>query len=148
VKPPVSVPSEATTDSAAGSNSTFQDAKKSRDAIRPSRVGGGIFRASGQSTVFPTREIVSEQDTAPLKSPDPPEPKVRPAEPAAPIKPPTSLFEFIRAWDSLSSHDEKYLLLSVRRMLFFQRPAHLPYCRAYLRNDIRRFSKHPLNQVS
>ncbi|KAJ7687450.1 hypothetical protein B0H17DRAFT_1070256 [Mycena rosella] len=36
--------------------SSFKDAKSARDSSKPSRVGGGIFRASGDHTIFPTRE--------------------------------------------------------------------------------------------
>jgi len=33
-------------------NDSFQKAKQARDASKPSRVGGGIFRASGESVIF------------------------------------------------------------------------------------------------
>ncbi|KAJ7665318.1 hypothetical protein DFH06DRAFT_1323710 [Mycena polygramma] len=63
--------------------SSFKDAKSARDSTKPSRVGGGIFRASGESTIFATREVnptSPKQETAATK----PEPVAKQAAP--PVK--------------------------------------------------------------
>ncbi|KAF9561099.1 hypothetical protein CPC08DRAFT_707668 [Agrocybe pediades] len=43
---------------ASGDKETFQKAKQARDASKPSRVGGGIFKASGESVII--REATAE----------------------------------------------------------------------------------------
>ncbi|KAJ6541939.1 hypothetical protein B0H19DRAFT_1175283 [Mycena capillaripes] len=62
--------------------SSFKDAKSARDSSKPSRVGGGIFRASGESTIFTPREgkpAPTKQEATPPK----PEPIAKPAVPPA-----------------------------------------------------------------
>ncbi|KAG5726879.1 RNA polymerase II-associated protein 3 [Termitomyces sp. T112] len=82
---------------------TFKDAKQARESSRPSRVGGGIFRASGESTMFSMR-------TLPAATP----PAVA-IVPVAPKTPPKTWFEFTRAWDAEPSTAARWgLILSLR----------------------------------
>ncbi|KAG6809839.1 hypothetical protein H0H92_014531 [Tricholoma furcatifolium] len=79
---------------------TFKEAKQERENFKPSRVGGGIFRANGESTVFPTREIPSASlTTRPPPEPTPAPRSTGPILPVAPEKPPKTLFDFTRNWD-------------------------------------------------
>ncbi|KAJ7897362.1 hypothetical protein B0H14DRAFT_3425379 [Mycena olivaceomarginata] len=71
--------------------SSFKDAKSARDSSKPSRVGGGIFRASGEHTIFKTREAgqpaPAKQDTAPPNAEPvapPPAKQDTPSPPPAP----------------------------------------------------------------
>ncbi|KAF7347448.1 hypothetical protein MVEN_01500800 [Mycena venus] len=111
--------------------SSFKDAKSARDSSKPSRVGGGIFRASGDNTIFTPREgkqpAPAKQDAAAPKpepapastkqdapSSTPPAPAPVPKLPlpipvqnsaasaAAKVKSPMTLFDFTRAWESAS----------------------------------------------
>jgi hypothetical protein len=120
---------------------SFQQAKQARDTARPSRAGGGIFRSSGQSTIFASRggeedataksrvEEVQETPEVEMKSPSPAhapavvsQPATVPSvsELAANIasltlpKAPTTYFDFNRAWHSLRSPEEKWALINVR----------------------------------
>lgn len=114
---PTSKPEEAETTASSSGDSpetssrptaTFQDAKRTREAVRPTRVGGGIFRASGQSTLFPTRELDVTART-------PPAPATGPAENINnALKPPVSLYEFNRQWENSSAHGDRYNLLKVK----------------------------------
>ncbi|KAF8073441.1 hypothetical protein FPV67DRAFT_1477851 [Lyophyllum atratum] len=109
---------------------TFKDAKQARESGKPSRVGGGIFRASGENTLFPPRGSASNaspkhepgpSSLAPPKSPPPSSPMNIDAQPVAddlrpvpPAKAPTTLFEFSTAWEAASSTAERWgLILSV-----------------------------------
>ncbi|KAH7885126.1 hypothetical protein F5I97DRAFT_1882676 [Phlebopus sp. FC_14] len=81
---------------------TFADAKRSRESSKPTRVRGGIFRPSGNHTIV-TRT--------------PHEPSLRSASVQAidkqdlPMKHPTTLFQFIKSWDSMSSDDARWGLI-------------------------------------
>ncbi|KAF4571362.1 anaphase promoting complex subunit cdc16 [Pleurotus pulmonarius] len=68
---------------------SFKEAKQARDSIKPSRMGGGIFRPTGKHTVF-THVGPSVDDTP---------------------KPTMSLFDFARAMHSLSTASDKWKLL-------------------------------------
>ncbi|KAJ7750261.1 hypothetical protein B0H16DRAFT_1887875 [Mycena metata] len=62
--------------------SSFKDAKSARDSSKPSRVGGGIFRASGESTIFAPREgraTATKAEPAPPVKQDDPKTKLEPA---------------------------------------------------------------------
>ncbi|KAF8204337.1 hypothetical protein K438DRAFT_2014989 [Mycena galopus ATCC 62051] len=71
--------------------SSFKDAKSARDSSKPSRVGGGIFRATGESTIF-TREgkqpAPAKQDAAAPTAEQVVKPTPPPAKEAAPSPPP------------------------------------------------------------
>ncbi|KAJ6486194.1 hypothetical protein C8R47DRAFT_1278683 [Mycena vitilis] len=80
--------------------SSFKDAKSARDSTKPSRVGGGVFRASGESTIFATREVnarksepAAKQAAPPVKTdaspPPPPKQEVSTPKPAPVVKQPT-----------------------------------------------------------
>ncbi|KAF8648972.1 hypothetical protein AX16_006086 [Volvariella volvacea WC 439] len=87
---------------------SFAEAKELRDGVKPTRVGGGIFRSSGQHTVFPTRDGLGSQA--------PSGPKSQPASSAGTAPPtaqaPMSLFDFNRKWDSCTLSDERWNLLN------------------------------------
>lgn len=94
--------------------SSFKEAKQAREQkseAKPSRVGGGIFRANGQSTIFKT---------------DPPAPAVKPSGPSHPsngpevpkvkpsVSPPSTLFDLNRAWESANTVDQRFDMITVR----------------------------------
>lgn len=119
--------------------SSFKDAKQVRETTKPSRVGGGIFRASGKNTIFTTKdgEVAASQpaSTTPVKTEksDPSTPAqsqapankaretsttpapVNTASPAPPVvvKAPATLFDFNKAWTNARSTEEKWQLLNV-----------------------------------
>ena len=112
-KPPASDVSKPTPTS-------FREAKQVREAKSAGRVGGGIFRMSGKDTVFETRDVLTPAvaDPPPHKGPSqiapaPPPPATATREPLAA---PRTLFEFMRAWDSIPSSDTsaRWTLLNVR----------------------------------
>ncbi|KAF7303003.1 hypothetical protein MKEN_01263200 [Mycena kentingensis (nom. inval.)] len=97
--------------------SSFKDAKTTRDSAKPSLVGGGIFRASGENTIF-TPKVKPAEKQAPQAT----LPKATPASPPVPApqsaptakfesKTPTSLFEFTRAWEETSDQGARLSLL-------------------------------------
>ncbi|KAF7337642.1 hypothetical protein MSAN_02237500 [Mycena sanguinolenta] len=118
---------------------SFKDAKSARESSKPSRVGGGIFRASGESTIF-SREVPAKQDAPanePATKPTPPAKQEQvPSPPPAPVptqnvsppvpvqksvlpaaanvKSPMSLFDFTRAWESTPDSAARLKLLCVR----------------------------------
>lgn len=103
--------------------STFMDAKQARESTKPSRAGGGIFRPSGDHTIFDKGEKQSSQPQADhVTQPSPP--------PAAAVngtsqktnslsstKPPMTLFNFTRSWESLDLAEDKWDLISVSQTL-------------------------------
>ena len=104
----------------------FKDAKQARESVRPSRVGGGIFRATGQNTIFPTREIPAPENSLepglqtaspslPSSQTDPsPKEVVTPLEGA--LKPPPTLFEFSKSWWTLNSPEKRWKLITVSHL--------------------------------
>ncbi|KAJ2922436.1 hypothetical protein H1R20_g14653, partial [Candolleomyces eurysporus] len=98
-----SVPSPSPPQPQPASSSSFQEAKQARDTIRPSRIGGGIFRASGPTTVFPTREMGSSNSST--TSPASAQPKTK-----APT--PKTLSDLVRVWDAQSTPEERWEVLS------------------------------------
>ncbi|KAJ7269276.1 hypothetical protein B0H12DRAFT_1094983 [Mycena haematopus] len=109
--------------------SSFKDAKSARDSSKPSRVAGGIFRASGESTIFtrpapaepvmkpapPAKQDAPSPPSAPIPVPDvsPPAPGQKSvALPAADVKSPMSLFDFTRAWERAPDSTARFTLLS------------------------------------
>ncbi|KAJ7201254.1 hypothetical protein GGX14DRAFT_655950 [Mycena pura] len=104
--------------------SSFKDAKNARDNNKPSILGGGIFRASGENTIFARNPTPTKQET-PLTAATPPVEKHVPPPPApapavtsatnaspAQIKSPMTLFSFTRAWESTSDPTARFALLS------------------------------------
>jgi hypothetical protein len=102
---------------------TFRDAKNTRDSVRPSRVGGGIFLASGDSKIFPTRNgstTVAEPKSVPGSGDGSSRSNSTPSflhKAMAPDRPLTSWYDFSRAWDSLSTTEERWSLFSVCSVL-------------------------------
>ncbi|KAF9473430.1 hypothetical protein BDN70DRAFT_899772 [Pholiota conissans] len=119
---------------------SFQDAKKARESARPSRAGGGIFRSSGQNTIFASRggeegltksgieEMVEvSEEKVKVKTPAT---SIKSEEPAvgatsAPVaqspldtasstgmKAPATYFDFNRTWHSFRSPEERWALLN------------------------------------
>ncbi|KAF9005444.1 hypothetical protein BDQ17DRAFT_1353102 [Cyathus striatus] len=116
-------------------STNFKDAKQSRNSTKPSRVGGGIFRSSGNNTLFTPRDgsfdpspmdIIEPEKSQKLTSGARSSPSFRdtmsgysqtqPPQPSAtsqkrPTKAPTTLFDFIREWSFTQSYDEKWNLI-------------------------------------
>ncbi|KAG5653657.1 hypothetical protein H0H81_011617 [Sphagnurus paluster] len=91
---------------------SFKDAKQARETVKPSRVGGGIFRASGESTVFPTR---ISPTTTPENSMTLSTNGIEQLNPVSPAKAPTTCFEFSRAWEAAGTLEERWgIALSTR----------------------------------
>lgn len=104
---------------------SFKEAKQARESAKSSKVGGGIFRASGASTIFPTREspspptqsrgvtskenVVMENDGT-VASPA----AAQTTSPQIVVKAPANLFEFVKAWTSAVKVEEKWQLINVR----------------------------------
>ncbi|CAA7269109.1 unnamed protein product [Cyclocybe aegerita] len=121
--PPTSYSSSETSSAKPAS---FMDAKQARENAKPSRVGGGIFRASGKNTIFPTRDSTTLADTPvpppaavprPILTPvnqknSPPQTASTYALNGSIHKPPSSLFDFTRVWGSLKSIEEKWQYLN------------------------------------
>ncbi|RXW14140.1 hypothetical protein EST38_g11716, partial [Candolleomyces aberdarensis] len=99
-----SVPSPSPPQPQPASSSSFQEAKQARDTIRPSRIGGGIFRASGPTTVFPTRETSSSNSST--ASPASAQPKTKPPTPK-------TLSDLVKAWGAQSTPEERWEVLSI-----------------------------------
>lgn len=111
------------------SPNTFQKAKQTREAQRPSRVGGGIFRANGESSLFksttstdvpepkqtPTTPLEEDPvDTTPNSSLDQP---TTPTQEIPVLPPPASLFDLGRSWTVEQSDEHRFALLIVRLQL-------------------------------
>ncbi|KAK7063833.1 hypothetical protein R3P38DRAFT_2593656 [Favolaschia claudopus] len=110
-------------------SSSFKDAKTTRDSSKPSRIGGGIFRASGENTIFSPRETrpppppptQPESETPPpvkQEAPAPPLPSIPPPQ-TSPItpssvktKPPMTLFDFTHTWAREPTPGARSALLS------------------------------------
>ncbi|KIM35927.1 hypothetical protein M413DRAFT_449556 [Hebeloma cylindrosporum] len=109
-------PPESTTKPSNSKPQNFKDAKQARESVKPSRVGGGIFRTTGQNTIFPTREIPTPessvepdlQTTSSLSSPL--------EEVVPPLggvhKPPPTFFEFSKSWWTLNSPEKRWKLIT------------------------------------
>ncbi|KAF8257306.1 hypothetical protein EI94DRAFT_1671024 [Lactarius quietus] len=90
---------------------SFKEAKQVRDEKNVGRVGGGIFRVSGNDTVFKTRDVpvAAPKDpahptanlAASVSSAPPP---ARSSQPT-PLPPPRTLFEFTRVWEGIPASD-------------------------------------------
>ncbi|KZP26273.1 hypothetical protein FIBSPDRAFT_949450 [Athelia psychrophila] len=95
--------------------SSFKEAKQVRESSKPSRAGGGIFRPSGEHVAYDKGEKLNPAALSSATTHDvtAAEASVTPA-PVAKAKPPMSLFDFTRAWESLLPDEvrEKWALLS------------------------------------
>ncbi|KIM78520.1 hypothetical protein PILCRDRAFT_591682 [Piloderma croceum F 1598] len=96
--------------------STFMDAKQARESSKPSRAGGGIFRPSGDHTIFDKGEKQSSADRAATKPSSPPAAAMngtsQKTNSSSSIKPPMTLFNFTRSWESLDLAEDKWRLIS------------------------------------
>ncbi|KAF9235174.1 hypothetical protein BU15DRAFT_78271 [Melanogaster broomeanus] len=86
---------------------TFMDAKRAREASKTVPVSGGIFRHTGNHTIV-TR-TTNESTTSPRAST--PAPVSTQSTPSPPIKPPMTLFQFTKSWDSLRFDDDRWSLI-------------------------------------
>jgi len=83
---------------------TFKDAKQSRDTAKPSRVGGGIFRSSGNHTIITRNEEILRPAPV-ITSP--------PATVDATVhKAPMTLFNFTKMWESNMKDEDRWNLFS------------------------------------
>ncbi|KAF8879478.1 hypothetical protein BD779DRAFT_1551728 [Infundibulicybe gibba] len=120
--PPAPTPAATTQE-----KKTFQAAKNARDAAKPTRVGGGIFRSSGQYTIFPSRgdPPISTQTTAATSvpgasGPSPSTPTENtPRRTPSTQKPPKNMVEFTRAWEAADMETRWDIISSIS-------PASLP----------------------
>ncbi|KAG1880705.1 hypothetical protein C8R48DRAFT_573161, partial [Suillus tomentosus] len=81
----------------------FKDAKQLRDTAKPSRIGGGIFRPSGNHTVFARDDKLS--GAAPVTTSFP---ALVNAVPQAPM----TLFNFTKMWESRMTDEDRWNILS------------------------------------
>lgn len=98
--------------------STFKDAKQARESVKPSRASGGIFRPSGDHTIFDKGEKQRSQSpgSSPSTKPSPSTTVNGPSQKTngfSPTKPPMTLFDFTRSWESLESTEQRWNLISV-----------------------------------
>jgi hypothetical protein len=99
---------------------SFKEAKHAREAKSVGRVGGGIFRMSGNDTVFNTREVPAPAPAVPTTPVPIPASTSVPTAHASPAPPPAAaprtLLEFTRAWDRIPATDSaaRWSLLNVR----------------------------------
>ncbi|KAL0960856.1 hypothetical protein HGRIS_005872 [Hohenbuehelia grisea] len=100
--------------------SSFKDAKSARESAKTSRVGGGIFRANGSSTIFTHLGDTTSDKTSAEKplgpkpdifaAPKPQNSRIR-KTPQRPLD--ISLVEFEKAWRNLASPAERWDFFSV-----------------------------------
>ncbi|KAG6815326.1 hypothetical protein H0H87_002938 [Tephrocybe sp. NHM501043] len=97
---------------------TYKDAKQARENGKTSRIGGGIFRASGESTVFPTKDYpVPSASVArgdPVQQRQTASTVLKPVTPIIPEQPPKTLFDFTRAWNANPTTPARWGLVLVR----------------------------------
>jgi RNA polymerase II-associated protein 3 len=111
--------------------SNFKEAKEVRESTKTSRVGGGIFRATGNHTLFKSKDVsptknpeVDQEDTKPEpKKPTSsvttlPSVSTVASLPAQSSETPLTLFDFIRKWQRSSSSADHWALLCVRIIPF------------------------------
>ena len=123
--PPIpTLPSPANSTNGASKPNSFKDAKQARETAKPSRVGGGIFRASGSNTVFTPRDNGNPTSADPLKSDSSStspfsiqlsakgDSNSKTSHVPVP-KAPNTLFDFVKSWGSLRSTEEKWRLINV-----------------------------------
>ncbi|KAK0449273.1 hypothetical protein EV421DRAFT_1780951 [Armillaria borealis] len=94
---------------------TFKEAKRSRDDVKTTRVGGGIFRSNGSNTIFPTREVTVPKSNDAKATPSHPVENDVPActslkAPSVPV--PTSLYDLTKAWDVHRSSEERFQIIT------------------------------------
>ncbi|KAG0704776.1 hypothetical protein DFH29DRAFT_1034785, partial [Suillus ampliporus] len=83
---------------------TFKDAKQLRDTAKPSRVGGGIFRPSGNHTLFARDKEVPGVTPATTSPPA----TVNGTVPKAAM----TLFNFTKMWESHVKDEDRWNILS------------------------------------
>jgi hypothetical protein len=121
--PTPTLPSPANSTNDSPKPNSFKDAKQARENAKPSRVGGGIFRASGSNTLFAPR------DNGNPTLADPPKADSSTSSFSARLsakndsksktsyipvpKAPDTLFDFVKSWGSLRSTEEKWQLVNV-----------------------------------
>jgi len=87
---------------------TFKAAKHARESTKPSRAGGGIFRSSGDHTIIENEDKKGVRPSGtPASSPPLPLSNV-----FSSAKPPMTLYNFTRSWESLDSAEQRWNLIS------------------------------------
>ncbi|TFK39052.1 hypothetical protein BDQ12DRAFT_630217 [Crucibulum laeve] len=95
---------------------SFKDVKQVRNNTKPSRVGGGIFRPSGNNTIFPERHLPSTSSPVPPAAPKLPQatalatmPTAAPlqSQPPAPSLPATTMTPELLTADAASPKPEE-----------------------------------------
>jgi hypothetical protein len=132
-------PQTPPTTSSSSKAASFAQAKQAREA-KITKVGGGIFRASGQHTIFPTRDVTP---SSPTPSSDPVAKKENEDSSHVPVEEeplplngaqhqpvssgdnedldpsaPATLFDLIRAWRSMLTSVERWKLLQVNILYY------------------------------
>ena len=112
-------------------SNTFKDAKQARESAKPSRVGGGIFRASGSNTIFTPRNngdpTLADPESSTSSSSVGPSAKDNSKIPYMPVpKAPNTLFDFVKSWGSLRSTEDKWQLIIVSIFKVKIHPIHRP----------------------
>jgi hypothetical protein len=101
--------------------SAFIDAKQARENSKPSRAGGGIFRPLCDHTIFDKGEKQSSADHAATKPSPPPAAAMngtsQKTNSSSSTKPPMTLFNFTRSWESLDFAEDRWRLISVSQVL-------------------------------
>ncbi|KAF6744455.1 hypothetical protein DFP72DRAFT_928776 [Ephemerocybe angulata] len=92
--------------------SSFKEAKQTRDNVRPSRVGGGVFRVSGPSKIFPTREVDEVKKEGAAASTSPPRQDAATAPSAPRVKAPATFSELVKLWGMQKTPQDRWALLS------------------------------------
>jgi hypothetical protein len=121
---PVPVPSVSTSPSQPtpppSKDRTFKDAQQTRTATKPTRTGGGIFRSTGNHSIFNVRGNENPDTPQPTSINSPPPPAVKPS-PSSYLtgKAPATLFDFTKALTSLSSVEDRWKLICVSSRSFF-----------------------------
>ncbi|KAK0464701.1 TPR-like protein, partial [Desarmillaria tabescens] len=93
---------------------TFKEAKRSRDDVKTSRVGGGIFRSNGPNTIFPTKQVTIPKSDV-TAAPPPPVKHDVPASTspkALSVPAPTTLYDLTKAWDVHRSSEERFQIIT------------------------------------
>lgn len=118
---------------------SFKDAKQSRDTAKPSRVGGGIFRSSGNHVLFTRDEEILRPAPVTTSSPT----MVGGTVPKAPM----TLFNFTKIWESHVEDEDRWNILSVCNLAHPCHLSELLCSREFRRYPFLRCSRHRWSQL-
>ncbi|KAG1797849.1 uncharacterized protein HD556DRAFT_1355429 [Suillus plorans] len=103
IKPDQSTMSPLPKQITSANTESFKDAKQLRDTAKPSRIGGGVFRPSGNHTVFARDDKLS--GAAPVTT-------SLPALVNTVSQAPMTLFNFTKMWESRMKDEDRWNILS------------------------------------